>query len=91
MKKVSTENDFNNSHNNINESLEKMGELLSPFSNLFDGEIKYKNITHNNRQYQIAESFFWEKTDLIREEDIVLFLKKLRSTQQELLKIQKKY
>ena len=88
MKKSRTEDNFNTSHN-INQSLERMGELLAPFSALFDGEIKYKPIIHNNIAYHIAESFFGDTTEIITEEDIVVFLTKLRSTQQELMKIQR--
>ena len=79
--------EFTNS--NLDTILENMWNILSPYSELLDWEIKYNTIIHNNTSYKIAESFFGDKiVTPITKNDIILFLDKIAILQDKLKQIE---
>ena len=74
---------------NTSKHLEKIGNLLSPFSTLLDGEIIYETITDKKGNvYKRAQNIFWKANETVCQRDIDLFLERLSSAQEKIASLE---
>ena len=65
--------------------LENIGNVLSPFSQLLDGEIIYKDIKDKDWNVFVrAENFFEKSDELVWQKDIDIFVHKINLAEQEI-------